>query len=127
MSTRVVPRPRWISSSEVKPGLDLRFHANFMSLRGADGTGLKNANRPHFFGGMDVMQAINAKWTAFGGLMAVQWKQNKTQATNPMFNSSTVQNAATNPNGGNNFTEGTKFGFRVGLETVEDGQVDDGP
>ncbi|GLH73547.1 hypothetical protein GETHLI_20490 [Geothrix limicola] len=101
--------------SEVKPGLDLRYHLNFMFLRGADGTGLKNANRPHFFGGMDVMQELNAKWSVFGGPMAVQWKQNKNQATDPSFNNSKPASSAF-PNGGNNYADGTKFGFRIGAE-----------
>lgn len=101
--------------AEAKPGLNLRFHINLMSIRGADGTGLKNANRPHFFGGMDVMQDLGSKWSVYGGLLGMQWKQNKNQATNPSFNNSLPASSGF-PNGGNNYTEGTKFGYRVGAE-----------
>ncbi len=87
---------------ELKPGLNTRFHLAFMSLRGKDGTGLQNANRPHINGGLDLMQDSGA-WTFFGGLTATQWKQNTSGTTNPLFT-------------GANANNGVKLGFRVGAE-----------
>lgn len=87
--------------SELRPGLNARLHLAFMSIRGADRTGLENANRPHTTGGLDIMQDL-AKWTFYGGLTATQWKQAPT-ATLPAYT-------------GLNTSNGVKLGYRLGAE-----------
>lgn len=89
--------------SEIKPGLNARLHGSFISLRGADGTGMENANRPHVNFGLDVLQDVGAKWGFFGGLTGTYWKQSPITNALPAFS-------------GTNSTNGLKFGFRVGAE-----------
>ena len=87
--------------SEIRPGLNARLHLALMSIRGGDGTGLENANRPQTTGGLDIMQDM-AKWTFYGGLTATQWKQGP-NSTLPAFS-------------GTNTTNGVKLGYRIGAE-----------
>lgn len=94
---------------EIKAGLNTRLHLALMSLRGMDGTGLENPNRPHVNGGLDIMQDVN-QWTFFGGLTATQWKQNTSAATNPLFT-------------GPNTSSGVKLGYRIGAEFAFTPQV----
>jgi hypothetical protein len=87
--------------SELRPGLNTRLHLALMSIRGADKTGLENANRPQTTGGLDIMQDVD-KWTFYGGLTATQWKQGP-NPTLPAFS-------------GANTTNGVKMGYRIGAE-----------
>jgi hypothetical protein len=89
-----------------REGLSFRLHANLLSIRGNDGTGLENAAPKHFFGGMDICEEFG-KLTVFGGLMAVKWKQG--DATTPNY--SVVLSPYSD-----NRSKGTKFGGRIGVE-----------
>lgn len=89
--------------SELKPGLNTRLHGSFMSLRGANGTGMENPSRPHVNVGIDVLQDVGAKWGFFGGLTGTYWKQSLVTNTLPSFS-------------GANSVNGLKLGFRVGAE-----------
>lgn len=104
----------------IAAGFGHRVHLDLFGMKGAPGTGLEGAGPKHLAAGWDLTQDLNKKWTLYGGLMAVKWKQDEGKVTNPNFGDI----ARTSPNGQlfpatgntNNSPKGTKLGARIGVE-----------
>jgi hypothetical protein len=87
----------------------LRLHANLFSMRGKIGSGLENDAPIRSFYGLDVARDAG-RWSVYGGLVGVQWKQARREATLKEFSDfvgSTYYN---------NSSKGLKMGFRVGVD-----------
>ncbi len=89
--------------SQIKPGLNHRLHVDLMSFRGGRFTGLEGASPKHLIFGWDITQDMG-RWTIFGGLMGVKWKQDIKSDTLPVYQ------------GLRGEAKGVKFGARIGAE-----------
>ncbi len=89
--------------SQIKPGLNHRLHVDLMSFRGGRQTGLEGASPKHMLFGWDILQDLG-KWTVFGGLMGVKWKQDIKSDTLAVYQ------------GLRGEAKGVKFGARIGAE-----------
>jgi len=110
----------------ITPSFGHRIHVNVMSMRGVAGSGMEDsghfyqAKPQHLYAGWDITQKLGKKWTVYGGLMAMKWKQDDAQITNPNFGdiarpsgSVILFPSSTNTN---NSAKGTKLGARIGVE-----------
>lgn len=89
--------------AQIHPGLNHRLHLNLMGLKAAQDTGMSGAAPKHLVFGWDIMQDVG-KWSFFGGVMGVKWKQDIQADTAPKY-----QGLRGEP-------KGTKFGARIGAE-----------
>lgn len=98
---------------DMADGVAHRFHLGAFGVKGKPGTGLEGSSPKHFVVGYDIMKDFK-KWSFYGGLMAVKWKQDDGKITDPAFGD-IVPGSATN---NNNKGKGTKFGARIGTEYI---------
>ena len=95
---------------DMSKGFAHRFHLGLLGIKGKPGSGLEGASPKHLMLGYDVMHDFG-KWTFYGGLLAIKWKQDDAKTTDPAFGDFGVGTANTN-----NKPKGTKLGGRIGAE-----------
>jgi len=91
------------------PDLSFRLHADLASIKGKPGTGLEQSGPRRTLFGLDVARDAG-RFSVFGGLVGVQWKQDEAQATLREFQDYAGTTKV------NNAGRGTKLGFRIGVD-----------
>lgn len=92
-------------------GVEHRIHLDLLGLRAKEETGMEGAAPKHVEFGWDLISTYG-KWSFFGGLQGIRWKQTVDAQTSTQFRDLS-QTGTTNYF---NSPKGTKVGARLGLE-----------